>query len=428
MSVRIFSTKKVAKATCNKVAADVKPQVKRVVRSIMGSNFRYIEDVTRALKDISEELDALADMARRDRAQLATVWQIKSNVDIKIDLDTDDLPGPKNSPDLKSLGLKTEDMEAMKKNHMVVQETFNRFNDLINIENEFEQKFGDYEEAPAVIANIRRIRMKAQETLDDAMNFLQAIARGAMPKAMKGFISLFTKLVKEGIQYKNGNLYTYVHEKDGMIIFSQYYHLKDLTDDDGRHYPNKFIVVSYRLGGKATGTPFYINVLDQYQPPGDIDLVRGVSNVKQAQHVLSILLEQDRFATSLGRLPLEKVLNPESLKPSMFQYQEYISNIKVEDGTNDTLQFVLKPEVKDENMVHTIASQLYIEMSGQLARRGVKIAMRPTTSTSPYTIRMVFVSKSGQPRVMADDLEHLKDRFDLDNADINAMINIINAR
>ena len=398
--------------------------------SIMSSSFRYVDDVLRALKDISDELDALQNMARKHRVILrsSAITERAGEGDITLNINRHGGLTINNSPNLKAMGLKKEDLESMKKNYIVIRETYRKFNDLIQIENEFKTKFAGALEAPKVIALIRQLRFKAQNTLDDAFNFLQEVARRSMPPAMEKFCKEFEKMLRGGLKFREGNRYTYIYEDEGTIVFTEYMHLKDLVDDNGQTHPNKFVTVSYRVGGPAPAAPFFINVLDQYQPPGEFPLGRGAINVKYAQRILAIMLEQDRFATSLGKLPLQDVMNPGALKPSMFLYESYIQKI---ESTENELTFVLKNTVKkfDGELISKISNQLFREMTGHTQKRRVRLAMSVEEGSVPIRVVFMFVTDlKGKEVVTVEDLQFLKERFNLDDADIHMMVERINRR
>lgn len=414
MSIRIFNHPRTQ-------TLDGVPSVKvRPYRSILGASFRYIEDVMRELKDIAEELSALDQISRQQRVQLA---HIVKAADFKISV-RPGAAGPimKGSPKLHDLGIKVEDVDRMKQNLLVIQEVYRKFNDLQAMENELEQKFQGMDISQAII-EIRKLRSKAQDVLDDNLTFIKGIATSHEPRQFKDFCKTMLKLVQGGIKYEEGNEYVYVYEKDGYVTFSRYFHLMKVRDEEGHFFPHKIIVISFILTGKPHAV-YNLTVLDEFQPPGSFSLGKPVHNLKSAQQTLALLLEVDRFATSLSRVPIEDLIH-HKLDKSLFYYKDFIDAITTKP---DEIVFQLLPEVKDRDMITKIANQLHIEFTGQIHRRNVKVYVRPDTQDGREVIRVIFTTKSGEAVATEEDLEMLRDRFGLSSDTIKRMVRVINLR
>lgn len=394
----------------------------RKKKSLFSSSFRYIEEVMRELKNISEDIDALVQMSRQHRQAVAKVLElaIEGEEVFTITPKPDRTPhGGKSAPPRGYKNISVESMKKLMDNYKVVQELYRKFHDLKEMENELGAKFAgmDYGEA---VAGIRQLQNKVQNALDDSFKFLQKVSTEHVPRRLAKFTKSLGDALASGIECSKILQYLYIYAKDGDIYFSHYFHLQDVHDDDKNFYTSKFIIVSMKAD---TESQYYITVHHEFEPPGNFQLGRRVDTLQQAISMIDMMLTEDKFITSLGKLPMEQLLDPKSITPDKFTYKDSIEKIV---GRESELEFVIRPEVTDTSMIEKIGSSLFTEMKALIHRRGASIRMRLNKRSGRHAVTFYFITKDGRAVTSQEELEFLQHRFNLSDNSLDRIVRIIN--
>lgn len=386
------------------------------------SSFRYLEEVMRELKNIKEDVDALTQMSRQHRQAIAKVMEIAIEGEevFTVTPKPDSTPhGGKSKPPRGYKNITVEDMKKLMANYKVVQELYRKFYALKDMEGEIGMKFAgmDYSEA---IAGIRHLQNSVQNALDDAFKFLQKVSSEHVPRKLAKFTTTLGEALASGIECSKILQYLYIYARDGDIFFSHYFHLQDVHDDEKNFFTSKFIIVSMNADVE---NQYYVTVHHEFEPPGNFQLGRRVDSVPQAISMIDMLLAEDKFVTSLGKMSLKDLLDPDKITPDQFTYKDSIGKIV---GRENELEFVLRPEVTDTSMIEKIGSSLFNEMRALVTRRGAAIRMRLGKRSGRHVVTFYFIAKNGRAVVSQDELVFLQDRFNLNNDSLDRIVRIIN--
>lgn len=398
--------------------------IKRINRSaFMERSFRSAEEVLRYIDKLKQETDELCRVARQ---------QIRLLSSVTLDIAGD---GPRyNSPVGKAGApekIVVEDMEKFRSNYSVAAEMQERLEELNVIQAELEMKFGDNSSARMgstvmkATAQLQLIRTKLQQELREVLDTLQHLAHAKVPESFKKFTQGLYDAVSKGLNYEDVQQQLFIHEHEGAITFSYYLKLinpRDLNDKLWTH--GLYIVTSAVFRQKSTDR--YVTVLQQFAPPGRFLLGRPISSGKQALEIISQLLERDNFANSLGRLPLENILDTKRIGTDSFRKQfkhaDQITKLTIDE---DSLVFHLSKSVTDEAVVQQIQKQLHVELQGLKARTNVNV--RSTiVNEKPRKIAVTFTRGGGEAAVTVNDIRFLGDRFGVTPGTLKKVVDVLN--
>jgi hypothetical protein len=376
-----------------------------------------MDEVMRELKGISEEIQELIQVSKQHIKQLASL-QVKGALTFKIS----DEDVVKNSPKAKPTpgDMKIVGMEKLRKNYSVVQELTEKYRLLGSMETDLQVRFKDQNTAKAE-AEIRKLRAEVQKALADCYSILQDIATKHVPKEFLKFLGMVSNVCSKGLQYENVRSHLYVYEKEGYIVFSAYINMIQVTDDNGKLWPSMMVVLSMRVEKNFAG--YYVTVLHEFEPPGSFALGKVVSDMKSAVKVIGLLLNMDRFATDLDKLPLSALIQPDSITKELFSVEHSIDAIH---ASEEALTFTMKPAIKDREAANKVATQLYVELETFIRKTRTRMQMRVFEENKRWNVAFVFVRAGGESSTSPQDLEFLQRRFNLSNEALDKVVQVIN--
>jgi hypothetical protein len=178
-----------------------------------------------------------------------------------------------------------------------------------------------------------------------------------------------------------------------------------------------------RTGTTAPG--FYLTTMNEFVPPSDQLLMKKVSTVKEAIHAMSVLLRLDNFTSSLGSLPIALLLKERTIgiDRQLFMYQQYIKSIEINE---DQVLFVLKPEITEKNQADKIIGQIWKDFQALVRKTNCKMRMAIKKGPKSFLLTFFFVTATDAPLADKEDLDFLKDRFNLSDTTLNNIIRTIN--
>lgn len=388
-----------------------------LAKKILAENFRSVEDVVRALDKVDGEVSALLSLQKQYQKQVASALTSALVLEVKI-------PSIKTSPsiDTSHEKIKVSSMEKLRKNYAVVQDLWNTRTSLeamdAKIRTSFAGKSVDTNKATGELAKLKK---RVDIGLQEALTFLRDLAITHLPQNFDQFTNAICKVLEKSIAYSKATTYTYLYEVDGDPTFSTYIQLQNVTDEDSNYFPNLFIVTSYRTG--TTNPGMFLCTLQEFVPPNDQLLMKKVKTVKEALAALALLLNLDNFSSSIGSLPMDLLLKERSIKRELFVYQQYIKSIEVNE---DQVLFVLKPEITEKNQADAIIAQIWKDFQSLTRKTNCKLRMAIKKGPKSFLLTFFFVTANDAPLADAEDLQFLKDRFNLSDNTLNNIIRTIN--
>ena len=222
-------------------------------QTIASDNFRFLEDVDRAVEKYRGMLDELLSLHRMYVKQTASMFL---QVNIK---------GPKLSPQAeveKSSPIKTASLEKLRKNYAVIRDLWATSEEIDRMIVRVRQTFAHREvDVQKSIDELEKLKKKAQIGLAEAFNFVSGLAQDHMPSKFLNTNQALSRILAKSIAYEDVKDFTYLHEVDGKLVWSTYFQLLRVQDDEGHHYPEMIIVSSYML--TETGAQTYIGLMDK---------------------------------------------------------------------------------------------------------------------------------------------------------------------
>ena len=281
------------------------------------------------------------------------------------------------------------------------------------------------------LSDLVSVRKSITRGLEEAGQFLQRQTEKNAPEEFVTSVKNIQKLVSRCLAYGDTTTFSYMFPQDANLCFCSYIELKDIIDDKGVRVPALYIVVSLVLSPGMMGKKqYFMDVLHEFEPPSESILTSEINPAKIATvaNELADLLQVSNFSNSIKRIPISLLLNPEKLKPEMFSSGEFIATI---GSTENGLFFVLKPTVQDKAVVDKIQSQLFLDVRNLIANTRARMSPSITFDTNEdgakcTKITYNFIRGKDAPSASKEDLEFLKERFNLSDKAVNAILVNIN--
>ena len=385
------------------------------MKKILAENFRFLEDALRSIKELNEEVTALLGLQRQYQRQTAAMF-------LEVKLPT----GSTLSPKLERDGgqPKIANLDKMRKNYAVVHELWETNEAISALEVKIRISLsGKKVDVSPAIEELAKVRARIKNGLQEAFSFLADLAASNLPEKFRQFNEATAKILEKSIAYQESKTFTYIYEVEGDIVFSTYFQLKKVTDDDGTYFPDLFIVISYRTGD-SNQAGNYVGVLSTFVPPSDILLMKKVDTVKGTIRALNMLLALDNFSTSMGSLPISLLLKEGKVERELFLYQQYIKSIRVDE---EQVVFVLKPIITDKEIADKIIKSIYLDFKTMIKKTKATPRMAIRKAEKSFVLTFFFVVPGDSPLADESDLQFLKDRFNLNDSTLSSIVRTINS-
>ena len=380
-----------------------------VNRNDLGS----VAEIERYLDSIEDNLLALTRQLKEAQSVSATTFRI----------DQTEMKQSPSPADAASLGIKTEDMDSLRKNYVVVRELMDALTALDTTEAKLRSAFPEEGSAKGPLADIKRLKKTTTDRLTEAYTYIQNLAHGHAPAVFTKFVERMNRVIEKSIVYLNSQSFMYLHEVAGVPVFSHYLMMDDCIDEDGTTFPRIFVVLSAKI---VKPMEFYITTMQEFEAPSGNLLVKEVKDEKQAVRVLHSMLMMDSFSNTLGAIPLPLLLKPADIRKTMFSAAQHIDEFEVDDASGN-LVFHLKPTVQDDLLIATIAGQIETDLKGMIARTNAKMR-RAKKDWGDHWALMFYMNKpNNAPQVLPDDLKYLQERFQLKDEQIKKILTIVNS-
>jgi hypothetical protein len=389
-----------------------------ITKRILAENYRYVDDALRSIKELGSHVDELLGLQK--------IYQRQINAALVLEITTQQSKSVKLSPETRPTeDVKIDgDLQKLRKNYKVVSELWAIQSNLESMEINIRQSFaGRDEDITRALSELAKLKKRVMEGLKGAFQFLKDLGDKHLPSGFKDFNGYMDKILSKSIAYEASNSYSYLYEVEGDLVFSTYFHLQRVVDEESNFFPNLFVITSNRLGRVSPG--YYVAVSQEFTPPSADLLVRKVSTVKEATRALNLLLSLDNFNSSIGALPMNVLVNERNLKKELFLYQQYIKSIRFGE---QAIQFVLRSEVTNKSDADNILIQMIKDFQPLVNSTKAKLNTAIKKGPNSYILTFFLVMKGEGAVATYDDLEFLRSRFNLDEAKMDKILKTINVQ
>ena len=401
------------------------------VHAIELPKFRYIDDVTRFLDTMKDEIDEtdklikvyqtqLAYLKRPNEKFLAMITKASMEFTITQD-DTKRITKRKIDPELTKVVLPTGGVKKLEEQYALSEDLYEKHRTLEAVETQLSMQFPDRrgEAYENTIAALNVLKGKVAKQLKTVLAYLNDVAAKHLPKTFEKYIDAVRQEVQEHVLFEDSNMFLYVSttpEKE--LVFTAYIMLVNATNDEGEVTPQLYISIQWIVGGTVS-----IQINPEYELPGQLLKEGGteVGSTPEAAKAIGDLLAMEEFATSLGTAPLSTLLRKpaDQIDPKIFSYRDFIAKLDVD---SDKLIFKLRPGVSEEEATE-ISRVLFVEVKALFKNsRSAKIKQKVSTKQIEFTVHNV--AEGGE--VSMQDAEFLRDRFELKDAVLRKVVNILN--
>lgn len=392
--------------------------LRSVVYQVLSSSINDSEDFNKAYKKLTAEVREALSLLQSTQKQLSAVT---AQLMLEVESENSDHHSP--SIEIQQKTPTIDAMDRLRKNYVVIKDLYSALTSLNALEvrlltNTRKSNLDDHKAR----SDIDALRREINRGLSNTFAFLTNLADNNMPEKLDKFVDPLKRILESSITYSSGSATSYVFEVDGSICFSTYICLENLVDEGGQKFPKMYVVATLKTGRSSS---IYLALLSQFQPPSDNLLVKKVKTVKECTKALNEMFELDNFANSIGSLPTNVMLRPDTIERELISYGDYISNIQADVHE---ITFYLKPSAsKDKSLADRIATQIFKDFHNlKKSKSDARIRMSIRRVGDSYHIRFFFVASSEESMVQPSDLHFLAETFNIDMHTVNRIAKVIN--
>lgn len=393
--------------------------------------FRRIEDVQRYLEEMSKNVDVTEQLVTQQQALLS---KLRSPTDklrtvLAVSFDVFDVSPSKKvprkavdnsvvAPSINKVVI--PNVSKLQDQYGLMEELNSQRVTLNSIETQMAMQFPDRRQGPAyakATGSLNELRHKVDEQLRKVFDFLSSVAHKHVPAPFTEYVDAVTEALSNRIHFEDSQRFLYVSVMSKKLYFTEYVLLQNSANDEGRVAPHLYIVIQWEVGGEVN-----LFVEHEFTPPHQLGSGHAAASAHQALDVISHLLDIEGFSVAIGQAPLSlnMKINPTSLKPSMFQARNYLSQVMVSDA-GDELIFKFRAKLNEETR-NKVAYLVFQDAKAMMRTRKTKMRMKVSA-----TQVSIFISDLAQgDEVSTNDVEFLRDRYGLSDSAVNKIALIIN--
>lgn len=392
------------------------------------------ERAYRSVNEVTNDLEKIADQVKDSLSLLKTfqknIQKAAGSGMLVIDVDR---PSAKTSP-IGKINNKPQLIKNLEKNFLVIQYLYEAKASLETLEAKLRasnKALGA--DLSKGLEGVSVLRKKVFKGLTDAFTFLKDEAAKSMPEQFSSFIGKMRLLISRSITYTDATTYSYMFVNGDNLCYSAYIQLRDIIDDKGARLPELYVVVSLEVSSKdANKSKYFLDVMYEFEPPNAGLLTSSIDPTKMASVAqdLAALLNVTHFANSIQRIPVNLLLSPELLTRDTFSSSEYIQTVSMNEASKQ-IDFWLKPDVTDKSLVDSILKELYLDFKGLVSATRAKLRPAITEKKDKkgvtcYVISFFYIRGSDAPAAGPEDIEFLKERFNLSDKSMTQILQTIN--
>lgn len=398
-------------------------------------NFRYMQDAQRFIKNMNDEVDEQTQLMKQHKkmlgASLAAVRVIAADTEIDLTPSSGKeqrsiLRKLKHNVDPSLDKVVVPNLKKLQSQYNMAEDFYDKLKGIEQAETQIQMVF-DTRKGPEYDALMRQfavLKAKVQAALKDCLQFLSDIAQKHVPPGFQKYIDLVVEQINEHVIFRDSSTFMYVSiDPKGNLVFTAYIMLQDVANDEGDVAPHLYVSIQWVLGKE---NEVRVDLNHEYEVPNKL-LGQGepVGSVGEAAKAINDLLEMENYSSTLGVVPLAIQMNvdPTTIRVSQFHYGDVIQKLVVGE---QSMSFVMRPEIKEANAITEIAAQIYKELKSLMKRGRVRLTMKTEKvgAQTKLTFNIVKIAEGGE--FAQYEMEFLRDKFDLNNTQIRKIANIIN--
>lgn len=396
--------------------------------------FRYMADADRFLKELGKEVDETSQLMKKAQKALASnlaAVRVKASESI-IDISGNDpaeqrrlLRSLKHKVDPELTKIVVPNQKKLESQYNVAEDLYEKLKGLEQAETQVQMTFSSRRgaEYDALMHQFKVLKEKVQKNLSECLQFLNDIANKHVPESFQKYIDMVADTLSEHVIFRESNTFMYVSvDKEGNLVFTAYIMLQDVANDEGAVAPHLYISIQWIVGGEVS-----VDLNHEYEVPNKL-LGQGevVATVGEAVKAISTMLELENFAGTLGVVPLALQLNvdPTSLHVNQFSYADVINKLRVDDNT---IEFTFRKELTEPKAIAEISAAIYQELKKMMKKTGARLSMTPSPKgKTPASVKFNIVTPAEGGSLSTFDLEWMRDKFSLNQTQLNKIAQIIN--
>lgn len=398
--------------------------------------FRYLEDVRKFLNQLGRELDESSQVLVQQQKTLgASLLAAKPSVLKAIVFDVTPTDNARQREQLKTVRTKIDpaltkvvvpNIKKLQSQYNLAEDLYEKYRTVEQVETTLTMSFATRkgDQYARTMAEVQALKTKIQDQLKLCFAFLNEVAAKHVPQQFMDYVDALAALIEDHVIFKSYQSFLYVSvDPEGDLVFTNYLMLEQVANDEGSIAPHLYVSVQWVLAKVST---ISVDLNYEYEVPnkliGSGELVGSVGDAAKA---VATMLELENFSSALGVVPLALQLkvDPTSLDPSMFSYQDFISKVIVEENT---ISFKLRREASSSETVTEIGAQLYKELKVLMKPKGVRLTMKQTKIAGVYVLIFVIVKVSEGGEFNQYDMEFMRDKFGLNTQALRKIVQIIN--
>lgn len=407
--------------------------------------FRYLDDYTRFIEQMEEELRDTEQVVQQQQKLLSSLNKDKESMNLarfcSAAFTFDVTPSDKKALNRVQKQMKTaidtthtkiaiQNLGKLKTQYALAEDLYEKHKTVEAMETQLSLQFPDRrgEAFKAAQASLAALKGKVAAQLKIVFGYLNEVAAKHVPKEFVNYMDLVGKTVSDHVKFDSSELFLYVSvDKDGTLLFTYYLMLQNAVNDEGRVTPQLYISLQWKLG-KGGENKVTVQLNHEYEVPNKLAHSGGVDvhTVGDAVKAIGKLLDLQDFSSALGIVPLTLQLkvDPQNLNTHMFSARDMIQSISVDEHY---LNFTLRKEANTKEIIGQIAQQLYTDIKGLLKSKA-EIFMKPEKKGSATVLSFHIVKKAQAGEFSAHDAEFLRDRFGLTDSAMKKIVNILNTQ
>jgi hypothetical protein len=397
--------------------------------------FRYVDDVTRFLDQMSDEVDEISSLINVQQKMLARLLRpgpkvvaalqaVRAGMTFNI---SDDDEGKSKShlkrkidPELTKIVV--PNLAELKKQYGLAEDLYEKHRTLEAVETQLSMQFSEKNRGDAFAKadeSLKQLKAKVDTELKKVLAFLNDVAAKHVPKSFMRYRQGIMQEVEEHVQFESSDQFMYVNTTDeGDLVFTNYILLQNAVNDEGKTTLHLYISIQWIVGAQIQ-----VQINNEFELPAVLMREGGtaVSSVGEAVKAISELLDLEDFATSLGTVPLLTELknDPSRITENMFSYKEFIKKVDID---MDAITFQLRPGT-DIAQAREIATPLYLEVK-QLFRNSRNLKLKAKITNKAISFSLNNVAQRGQ--VALHDAEFLAQKFGLNDSTLRKVVKYLN--
>jgi hypothetical protein len=262
-------------------------------QSIELPKFRYIDDVTRYLENMREDVHESDALIRVQQETLAHLCRPREWVSAAL-------------TKLAALDKKKIDkvvipnVKKLESQYGLSEELYDTHRTLEAVESQLAMQFPDRggEAFDKAIGTLRELKKKVEDQMRTVLSFLSDVANEHVPKTFSKYVQAVALELEEHVKFENSEQFLYVSTDRGRLVFTNYVMLINAVNDDKQKVPHLYISIQWIVGQAV-----YVTINHEFELPAQLICEPGAEakTLAAAVQTIAALLNAEGFSSSLGK-------------------------------------------------------------------------------------------------------------------------------